>query len=173
MTWRRVEDGYAVRNKTYAAIDQLLDQPVGTVKRALGDDLLIAALARDYANADTTYLTSGNAGHWVERFAKSMLSEHSKATVGARTSVALHPARAEGAAAAPVVQQRPARAESSDVVLAAELLDRFARRQLTPAMETAMKALLDAMPDLLRPQADAELDQDADDCSDRFVAACQ
>lgn len=179
MTWRRIEDGYAVRNKTYASVDQLLGLSIGAVKRALGDDLLVAALARDVAGEDISEVTPQTAPDWVERFAKSTLSTAAKATIGARTSVALHPARAT--AAAPAVnlsgmgsltvggQPRP---ESPDVVLAAELLDRFTRRTLTPSMERAMRALLDAMPDLLRPQGDGDAEPHHDD-DDTRMAMCQ
>lgn len=168
MTWRRVEDGYGVRNKTYAAVDQLLELPIGTVKRALGDDLLMVALARDIAGADTSDVTSASAADWVERFAKSTLSNAAKATYDARTSVALHPVRSTAHAQAAQLQLSGGGSLSvgrsqhrrSDVVVAAELLDRLSQRQLTPAMETAMRALLDAMPDLLRPESAGSEDED-------------
>lgn len=45
MTWRRLEDGLDVRRRSLAAVDHLLDEPLGTAQRALDDDLLMLSLA--------------------------------------------------------------------------------------------------------------------------------
>ncbi|MEU7817075.1 helix-turn-helix domain-containing protein, partial [Pseudonocardia sp. NPDC049154] len=44
MTWRRVEDGLDVRQRTLTALDGLLGVQFGTVKRALDDDLVMLEL---------------------------------------------------------------------------------------------------------------------------------
>ncbi|QJY51232.1 hypothetical protein [Pseudonocardia broussonetiae] len=46
MTWRRLEDGLDVRRRSLTAVDGLLEQPFGTVSRALNDDLVMVELLR-------------------------------------------------------------------------------------------------------------------------------
>lgn len=45
MTWRRLEDGYAVRPKTYAAVETVFGLPAGSLTRALSDDSALVELA--------------------------------------------------------------------------------------------------------------------------------
>jgi len=52
MTWRRLEDGLDVRKRTLTALDSLLGQPFGTVRRALDDDLVMVSLT-GLAEVDT------------------------------------------------------------------------------------------------------------------------
>lgn len=168
MTFRRLQDGYGVRNRTYGAIDALLELQPGTVKRALGDDLVMATLIRDIAGVDTKDVTTGNAAAFVERFAKATLSDTAKSTVGARTTVALHPAPSQ----VPEVHgywrsttsDRPQQ-PVSDLEATAALIDRLTARHLTPNLDAAVRALLAAMPDLIRRQA-----EDGDDGTDGLDA---
>lgn len=176
MTMRRVQDGYSVRSKTYASLDKLLGLNPGTIQRALGDDLLMVALIRDTGSADTSEVTSANAADFVETFAKSTLSPAAKQTVQARTSIAtssVNDSFAEALRAVsrvPALQPAPPLAvrEPSDLQAAADLIDRLTRRALTPALETAVRALLDAMPDLIQRQ---HQDTPSDDDSDVRAAA--
>lgn len=147
MTWRRMEDGFSVRAKTYAAVDQLFELPFGTVKRALNDDLLMVQLIAR-VGVETKDVTTATAPDFVERFAKQTLSKTAKSTVQARAGFAGSPTRRP--VEAPVAA-RPAAV--SDLELAAQLLDRVTRRELTPRLETAVRALLDAMPDLIAHNA--------------------
>lgn len=48
MTWRRIEEGSPVRVSTYSAVERLFELPVGTLRRALGDEAQLAALARRF-----------------------------------------------------------------------------------------------------------------------------
>ena len=133
MTWRRLEDGYGSRTQSYAKVDHLLGLSPGTVKRALGDDLLMLALMRDAAGVDTADATAGTASSFVERFAHQTLSETAKQTVPARLAP---PSSGSSAALA------------SDLVAAAALIDRLGRRPPTPAVERARAALFAALPEL-------------------------
>lgn len=45
MTWRRLEDGHAVRPLTYRTVEQAADVPAGLVVRALKDDEALIELA--------------------------------------------------------------------------------------------------------------------------------
>ncbi len=47
MTWRRVEDGYQVRAKTYAALDKFFELPAGLFQSAYKSDSMLVRLAAD------------------------------------------------------------------------------------------------------------------------------
>src|SRR4051794_8943980 len=57
-TWRRVEDGFTVQARTYAAIETALDLPPGTLTTALADANGVVELARRL-DVDTSVVTEG------------------------------------------------------------------------------------------------------------------
>lgn len=156
MTWRRMEDGFNVRAKTYAAVDTLFELPFGTVKRALNDDLLMVQLI-GRVGVDTSEVSTSSAPRFVDTFARQTLSKTAREAVRARAM----PGRASSRGAVP---DRPEPlppplpgnvAALSDIETAAQLLDRLTRRRMTPAMDTAVRALLDVMPELIARDAPA------------------
>lgn len=163
MTWRRMEDGFTVRNKTYAAVDELFDLPFGTVKRALADDMLMLDLIERVGVEVPADRSPAVVADFIQLFAHQTLTNTSRQAVKARASAVLPPLKppTRPRAVEPareVVARAPLPA--SDVEVAANLLDRLSRRHLTPRLEAAMRALLDAMPDLIeilgrRPPASA------------------
>lgn len=158
MTWRRMEDGFNVRAKTYAAVDTLFDLPFGTVRRALNDDLLMVQLIAG-VGVDTGEVTTASAPAFVDTFARQTLSRAARQTVKARAEgVARDVGRVRrlastedtaavttSGASGLTVAGRPL----SDVEAVANVLDRLTRRAMTPRLERAVRALLDAMPDLI------------------------
>jgi len=133
MTLRRLEAGHPVRQKTYAAVDTLLDVPVGTVKRALNDDLAMVELIAK-AGVDTSAVTPATAAAFVRTFAAQTSGTHNAAGANPHT-------------------HRPA--PGSDLQAVANVLNRLAQRPPTPRITAAVMALLDVMPDLLNRPADA------------------
>lgn len=157
MTWRRMEDGFTVRNKTYAAVDSLFELPFGTTKRALADDLLMVQLIAR-VGIDTVEVTTSTAAPFVERFARQTLSKAGKQTVQARAGVALGSGHSSDVERQRAIRQavernmppiQPPRLPVSDLEAVASVLDRITRRHLTPRLDKAVRALLDAMPDLI------------------------
>jgi hypothetical protein len=129
MTWRRAEDGFVVRRRTYAALDELLEVGLGTVQRALNDDALMVELARRVVDPQTIAPTSDPAA-WVEVFAQQTLSG------SPRQSAAFAPTSAPSTPA-PMV------------TLVGDLATRLAADPArSEAGERALRALLDLMPEL-------------------------
>jgi hypothetical protein len=122
MTWRRLESGLPVRERSLAALDPLLDCSPGMVKRTLGDDALMLQLIA-WAGVDTSDVPPEAAAEFVATFAAQSLSGTSP--------LAHHP--------------RP----GSDIEAAANVLNRLTLRPSTPRIAAAVRALLDVMPDLL------------------------
>lgn len=175
MTWRRMEDGYSVRNKTYAAVDSLFELPFGTTKRALADDLLMVQLIAR-VGVDTSEVTTASASGFVDRFAQQTLSNAARKTVAARTGRgpdrtgrpgpadrtgpdelgqlrdAVHAASAARALATPPV---------SDLEAMAQMIDRLTRRTMTPRLESAVRAMLDAMPELIAVQVEQAVEAES------------
>jgi transcriptional regulator with XRE-family HTH domain len=138
MTWRRVEDGFAVRRRTYAALDTILSLPVGTVQRALNDDTLMLSLLGQVVEVHP--LDADDAAGYVERFAHQTLSG------SPRQTSALRPAAAAGG-------QGDGPVAGTLVTAAGDLATRLASippGERTPQHDAALRALLDLMPVLLR-----------------------
>jgi transcriptional regulator with XRE-family HTH domain len=129
MTWRRVEDGFAVRRRTYATLDGLLEVPLGTVQRALNDDPMMLQLAARVVDPLEVASTSDPAV-WVETFAQQTLSGSPR----------------QAAAFAPP----PAAPAPAPLVTAVgDLVTRLAADpRRSSATERALRALLDLMPEL-------------------------
>lgn len=123
MTLRRVESGLAVRRRSLAALDGMLDQPAGTVERALADDVAMLALAR--LVVDERPDDPADVGALLDQLAERFRS----GTITSRPSPTL-----------PVV---------SELVAAAALLDRLVQHPPTPAIDHAIDAIVKAMPDLV------------------------
>lgn len=158
MTWRRVEDGYTVRTKTYAALDRLLGLPFGTTRRATGDDRVLVELM-GHVGVDVSNVAPATAEAFVEQFAQGMLSQHARSTVAARASIATEPVRvgrrgrhAVGATAyaIPTLPGPPIAAPvQSDLEVIAAAMDRLARSGGARA-QRAVAAIVDAMPELVQ-----------------------
>ncbi|MGD9530540.1 MAG: helix-turn-helix domain-containing protein, partial [Pseudonocardia sp.] len=69
MTWRRLEDGLDVRKRTLTALDSLLGQPFGTVRRALDDDLVMVSLT-GLADVDASTVAPEDAGAFLDALAE-------------------------------------------------------------------------------------------------------
>lgn len=170
MTWRRVEEGLDVRKRTLTALDELLKQPFGTVRRALDDDLAMVALtqladvdisevspttAADFLDALAERFRTGTAvevyRHDVNPLTREYTIRHAAGTVGINMR-GLGVTQVPGAR--PAYRVRIPGPPVSDLTRAAELVDHISRRATTPALERAVKALLAAMPDLVTPNLD-------------------
>lgn len=154
MTWRRVEEGLDVRQRTLTALDGLLGQPFGTVRRALDDDLAMVQLVR-FADIDTEGVDVADPAGFLAALAERFRSGTAPAVLA--SDVTAHSRPRDRAI------ERHSRAVSpetlaslagivppmSDLTRAAELVERITRRTLTPALENAVAAILAAMPDLV------------------------
>lgn len=130
MTWRRAEDGFTVRRRTYAALDAVLGLPLGTVSRALNDDRLMVELAS--LVIDTSNVRADQAATFVETFAQQTLSGS--------------PRQARQLAAVDVVDELPL------VVAVGQLVTRLASLpERGAAAEDALQALLRLLPELSPP----------------------
>lgn len=67
MTWRRLEDGMPVRQRSHAALDQLLDLPFGSIKRALNDNLLMVDIVK-LVGVDTRHVAADSAADFLREF---------------------------------------------------------------------------------------------------------
>lgn len=187
MTWRRVEEGLEVRARTLTALDGLLGQPFGTVRRALDDDAEMRRLAKmaDVLPLDDDGMSAGSTAEWLdqlaERFRSGTVSDAGsgpvrrygsrpaaaraalgglRARVGDPVSVAtVGPDVLRGAVDRGVIASLAALPipPVSDLTRAAQLVDHITRRQLTPALENAVAAILAAMPDLVTDRIDDAL----------------
>ncbi len=154
MTWRRLEDGLDVRQRTLTALDSLLGQQFGTVRRALDDDLVMLELAQ-LADVDVAGVKPDGVSVYLddlaERFrtgspAPSSARAHARTATGHGTANLALSASAVGRA---VDAARAAMPATSDLTRAAELVDLISKRSMTPALQLAVKAILAAMPDLV------------------------
>lgn len=181
MTWRRLEDGLDVRRRSHTAVDGLLEQPFGTVTRALNDDLVMVELLRvdredvdavepetaaSYLDALAERHRSGSTGgvHHYRTVTDSIGTTdsvgqaHGAASASARLgglragSRSVEDLLATLAAASTPLQPPPP--PVSDLTRAAQLVDHITRRALTPALENAVASILAAMPDLVTPHLD-------------------
>lgn len=160
MTWRRVEDGMPVRERSHAALDRVLDLPFGSVKRALNDDLLMVDIVR-LAGVDTRHVAMDNAAEFLRRFAEQMRTGSPRQE---RTALPAAPTRP--------TSEWPAIDEATRLALQAfsmhvptvkptdlELVNRVVE-QLTrstvqsPAVRELIQAAARAVPDLIAQQLD-------------------
>jgi transcriptional regulator with XRE-family HTH domain len=133
MTWRRVEDGFAVRRRTYAALDTILSLPVGTVQRALNDDTLMLSLLGQVVEVHP--LDADDAAGYVERFAHQTLSGSPRQT----------------SALAPAAGGRAGGLDGTLVAAVGDLATRLAAvpaDDRSPRHDAALRALLDLLPEL-------------------------
>lgn len=163
MTWRRMEDGLDVRQRTHVAVDRLLDLPFGTVKRALSDDRAMVELVMAHGGAVIDARNAHDAAGLLDEFAERTLtgsprqaregSLTQKWTLGPQATTQ----HIEQALAA-LSQHTPAN-HPTNLELATQLVERLAALPPTTAIDSAVHAILKAMPDLIaRTCADAEQD---------------
>lgn len=133
MTWRRMEDGLDVRQRTHVAVDKLLDLPFGTVKRALNDDALMVQLVT-VCGADAREAADDPAA-FLEAFAE-------QTRTGSPRQVR------EGDLLGRWTQGVPA-GKPTNLELATQLVQRLAALPSTTAIDDAVQAILKAMPDLI------------------------
>jgi len=69
MTWRRLEDGLEVRQRSHSAVDNLLGLPFGTVKRALADDVLMVDLVAATGAVERATVPDHEAGTFLASYA--------------------------------------------------------------------------------------------------------
>lgn len=167
MTWRRMEDGLDVRERSHAALDVLLDLPFGTVKRALADDLLMVEIVK-MAGVDVRHVASDNAAEFLATFAeqtrtgspRQVRATHHRAVadaVGVQDRAdPIHARRATAGAcdeqlldALAALSQHVPRVQPTPMELATNLVETLAALNVTPAIEEAVQAVLRAMPDLI------------------------
>lgn len=131
MTWRRLEEGLEVRERTHVALDALLALPPGGVRRALGDDVLMVDLVGGLGVVVTEDVEPEAAG----TFLAAMVDRLATGSPPVRPSV-----RVEG---------------MTELELATQLVQRLrAGPPLTETTEALIRATLQAMPDLFgRDQA--------------------
>lgn len=177
MTWRRVEDGLDVRERSHAALDRVLKVAFGTVKRALADDVQMLELLK-LTGVDTRHVASDNAAEFLEAFAEQTRtgSPRQKRMIGPQRS---GPVRSglpgHGPVSSwPAVDGRTRDAleamsmhvpavQPTDLQLVQRMVDQLTRTAVTPAVRDLIEAALKAMPDLIARQLDqAEQDIRAD-----------
>lgn len=155
MTWRRVEEGLDVRQRTITALDGLLGQPFGTVRRALDDDLAMVQLVR-LTDVETEGVDTSAPSDFLDVLAERFRSGTAPVAPARSLYVrALVGAPARGPHQSAILTSPASSgmmAPMSDLTYAAQLVDRITRRTLTPALENAVAALLAAMPDLVTDQ---------------------
>lgn len=163
MTWRRLEDGLDVRRRSLTAVDGLLGLPFGTTSRALDDDELMVDLLRRIGQHPPAELAADDyLGALADR-ARSAAAPRRTYTIGqehltdVRTTPTTYSAVLDPQTMAGLAATREALAAAvdavrlpiSDITRAAELAVSMHRRAVTPAIERAVRALLDALPDLV------------------------
>lgn len=155
MTFRRIEDGLPVREKSYAALDKLLDLAPGTVKRALADDRVMTGLVQTVTRQDVV-AAGGLAAFAGQTRTNSPRQAREWPVVTPET------ARALELAAAHVPSNPPTALE-----LANRLIERLAVSSMpqTQAIRDLVRAAAAAVPDLMAVQlgaAERDLNRSAD-----------
>lgn len=155
MTYRRIEDGMTVREKSYLAVDVLFDVAPGTVKRALRDDTLMVEIV-GRAGVDVRHVTPDRAARFLDSFAR-------QTTTGETPQPAVTPDMAE---ALRLASQHVPAATPTNLALAHRLVEQLLdTTRPTPATKALLKAALEAMPDLIAEQLH--------DCEDDVRAAAR
>ncbi|MDN5929506.1 MAG: hypothetical protein L0I24_00310 [Pseudonocardia sp.] len=157
MTWRRMEDGLDVRERSHAALDLVLDLPFGSVKRALADDLLMVEFVK-MAGVDVRHVALDNAAEFLALFAEqtrtgSPRQERSVDPVAQVWAQRARPASEirdeQLLAALDQFAQHVPRVQPTPMQLATNLVETLSALNLTPAIDDAVQAVLRAMPDLI------------------------
>lgn len=139
MTWRRVEEGLVVRERTHSALDRMFGLSPGTVKRALADDLVMVDVVK-LAGVDARHVAADNAGGFLEDFAAQTLAHTPRQDrqEGARLKVV-------GGGA-----HRELRPPATDLELVNRVVEQLARSRVqTPAVRKLIDAAAAAVPDLV------------------------
>lgn len=152
MTWRRAEDGAPVRRKTYAALDTVLGVPVGTVQRALNDDLLMVDLMM--TTGEPVSSGTPDAAATVAQFAHQTNPRAPRTVYGTgHATLNVDQKKLEASLA---TLRTPLGAVGTDSQVAIHLVERLAAHTQTPAISGAIKAILEALPDLVARQIAAD-----------------
>lgn len=157
MTWRRLEDGLEVRQRTLTALDGLLGQSFGTVRRALDDDGALAHLVA-LTGVDTPPVDPDEIGPYLDALAERLRTGTVTGSATANLGGAHQgPRTATGTGRAALAlgplgfgTRKVETEEPSTITLAAQLVDRLTRGPMTEAIEHAVASILAAMPDLVR-----------------------
>lgn len=162
MTWRRMEDGLDVRQRTHVAIDRLLELPFGSVKRALADDFLMVQVL-GATGVETSYVSEATAPQFLASFADRTRAVNSRPVREPFwiTRLTSNPQQSNSdleKALAALAHHVPPVAPSN-LELATQLVERLTALQPTAAIDDAVHAILKAMPDLIaRTCVDAQND---------------
>jgi len=128
-TWRRLEDGYDARAKTYAALEAYYDLPTGLIRRALADDGAMVELA-GALGVDTSAVADG----------KTSATDFLASFTSGRPGVLLRHVSMTYGASSP---------SDDDLGTVATLVARLsARNARTPAEDAALSALIAWMGEL-------------------------
>lgn len=179
MTYRRAEDGLAIRERSLTALDHLLDMPVGTVKRALADDLLMVDVVK-LAGVDVRHVAADNAGEFLDEFAEQTRTNSPRQgrevlprVVAARPWPAVD--EATNRALAAFAHHVPA-TQPTDLEVVNRLLEQLARSSVqTEPIRELLRAAHRAVPDLIAAQlreAERDLAPTLDDVRDDPDVRC-
>lgn len=166
MTFRRLEDGMDVREKSLTAVDRFLDVVVGSVKRALADDMQMIELLK-LVGVDVRHVAADNAGEFLAAFADQTRTDspRQQRVLGPQRS---GPDRSGLPGHGPVsgwpaiedhhrdalwstAQHVPA-VQPTDLQLVQRMVDQLTSKPVTPAVRELIEAALKAMPDLIQRQ---------------------
>jgi hypothetical protein len=144
MTWRRLEEGRAVRTKSLAAVDRLLERPIGTVSRALRDDLLMLQLVNLVTD-------TGEAAHGVVPFLQRFAEQSGPGRVTTARGPSAWPVVAEHTSRAlAIAAQHVATVQPTELELATRLIERLVSAAgTTPAIRVMVQSVAAAIPDLM------------------------
>lgn len=161
MTWRRLEEGQAVRRRTHVAVDVLLDQPFGTVERAVADDVLMLNLVAHLGAVDRASVTDDDAGDVLAAYTQRLVTGSTRPVQTGRPSSSPRPGSgwpvvdpATSAALAALSQHVPA-CHPTELELVQRTIERLVNLHPTPAIDALVKAALEALPDLIAHQVHA------------------
>lgn len=170
MTWRRLEDGMPVRERSHAALDQILGLPFGTVKRALNDDLLMVEIVK-LAGIDTRHVVAHNAFEFLQGFGEQTRTDSPRQVRAAAVGQARMQMPPAAPVAWPAIDEATRRAleavslhvptvKPTDLELVNRVVEQLTRTTTqTPAIRELIQAAARAVPDLIAQQlAEAERD---------------
>lgn len=164
MTWRRLEESNGVRQRSLAAVDGLLGLELGTVVRALEDDLQMVDLV-GRIGLDVSTVSPASAGEFLDNLAErfrtgTVAGAGVAAGVGAAAAPWTRSTSRRGAGMWPVatddmrvgldmLSQHISSAQPPTHWLAVALIDRMRAMEQTPEIQTAVRALSMAMADII------------------------
>lgn len=148
MTWRRLEEGRPVRGKSLAAVDQILERPIGTVRRALNDNLLMVDLVR-LVGVEAAGVGKGTAPAFLRRFAEQAGPQRPQvATRWPEVTPAANRALAIAAHHVPEVQP-------TDLQVVNRMIEQLtAAASTTESIRELVRAAARAIPDLIARELD-------------------